>query len=143
MELTIIPKYEPKPCGRTSIVRFCNLNRKTHQILFNVCTTRELSLMECSRVVFAIDKGTGQWYFSVGGEELTEGSVLKEFQTRKNLAPTVRCYQAAVVNAILDKANIETGASFLISHTPKREGGREWYRIMTASPYECRRHTFK
>ena len=138
MELKIYRRQKPKVYAKPSTVRLCHLNRKDEYIAFNVCAINEIGMTQGQRILFAQDTATNAWFFTVGAaDDLTEGSKLR-LQKTGDRVTSLRCQNKEVVSAILDKSGYES-ATYHIAKNPQRQDGREWYRILTTTPYRAKK----
>lgn len=134
MALKIYGKNKPTPHGMVSTIRLCTVNKKWGYLSFNACTIRELGMEKGMRMLFAQDTDTKAWFFAFGDtENMASGSLLHT--SRKNgKVVAMRVQHKGVIEKLCEAAKSDT-ATFNISMHPKREDGREWYRIITTTPY--------
>ena len=134
MGMKIYGKTKPKPIGQKSSIRLCSINRKYNMLSFNACTLRELGMSKGMRLLFAQDSDTNVWFFAFGDTENMKDGCLIQEQVKNGKVVGVRVQNKIVIDKIC--AEIKTDrATFNISMHPKREGGREWFRIITTTPY--------
>lgn len=135
MELKIYERRKPQVYAKPSSVRLCHASRKGEYICFNVCAINELGMTQGQRVLFAQDTTTNAWYFTFGeADTLTEGSKMRFLHAHGRIN-SVRCQNKEVAYAILGKYD---SATFHIAKKPQRQDGREWYRILTTTPYRAK-----
>ena len=85
------------------------------------------------RMLFAQDSDTNSWFFAFGDtDNMKNGSLLRP-STKNGHVVQMRVQNKAVVDRICGEIKADR-ATFHISMHPKREGGREWYRIITSTP---------
>lgn len=136
MALRIYGKHKPTPRGSVSTIRLCTANKKWGLINFNVCTIRELGMEKGMRMLFAQDTDTKAWFFAFGAtENMASGSLLSPVR-RNGRVVSMRVKHKGVIEKLCEAAKSDT-ATFNISMRPKRENGREWYRIITTTPYRA------
>ncbi len=134
MGLKIYGKVKPHPIGMVSRIRLCSVNRKYSILSFNACTIRELGMEKDMRILFAQDSDTNVWFFAFGDtDNMKDGSLVRP-QLKNGKVVGVRVQNKVVIDKICDEVKADR-ATFNISMHPKREGGREWYRIITTTPY--------
>ena len=134
MGMKIYGKVKPHPIGMVSRIRLCSVNRKYSLLSFNACTIRELGMEKDMRILFAQDSDTNVWFFAFGDtDNMKDGSLVRP-QLKKGKVVGVRVQNKVVIDKICDEVKADR-ATFNISMHPKREGGREWYRIITTTPY--------
>lgn len=135
MGMKIYGKVKPHPSGVVSRIRLCSINRKYSVLSFNACTTRELGMDKGMRMLFAQDSDTNVWFFAFGEtDNMKDGSLVRP-QIKNGKLVGVRVQNKVVIDKICDEVKADR-ATFNISMHPKREGGREWYRIITTTPYK-------
>lgn len=136
MDLKVYSKKKPQVFAKPSLQRFCHVNRKGAYLSFNVCAVNEIGIEHGMRVLFAQDRATHAWFFTVGqADDLTKGSKLR-VQKSNNRMTSMRCQNKEVAEAILEKSGLDS-ATFHISKNPQIQDGREWYRILTTTPYRA------
>ena len=134
MAFKIYSKYKPKPCGRSSSIRLCHISRKYSFITFNARAFRDLGMKKGMRMLFAQDTDTANWFFAFGdAANMKDGSLLRP-QIRKGKVTSFKVQNKVVIDKICKEVKADR-AVFNISMHPKRERGREWYRILTTTPY--------
>lgn len=129
--MKIYYKNLPRPHGgaNPSDVRFLSVNKRWGLIVFNVCTLRELGMEVGDKVLFAQDEDSHQWFFCFGSpDDIKNGSKLRRSGSM------LKTQNRRVASLILENSNAES-ATFNVSKYPTREGGREWYKILTKTPY--------
>lgn len=137
MDLKIYTRRKPQVYAKPSTVRLLHVSRSGEYLAFNVCAVNEIGISQGQRVLFAQDKSTNAWYFTVGeADDLTEGSKLR-LQQSKGRITSLRCQNKEAANAILDRTGFES-ATYHIAKNPQRQDGREWYRILTTTPYRAK-----
>ena len=134
MALKIYGKNKPTPHGMVSTIRLCTVNKKWGYLSFNACSIRELGMEKGMKMLFAQDTDTKAGFFAFGDtENMASGSLLHP--SRKNgKVVAMRVQHKGVIEKLCEAAKSDT-ATFNISMHPKREDGREWYRIITTTPY--------
>lgn len=134
MGMKIYGRTKPQPNGKKSEIRLCNVNRKYSMFSFNACALRELGMEKGMRMLFAQDNDTNAWFFAFGDTDNMEDGSRLQTQVKKGKVVGVRVQNKVVIDMICEDAKVSR-ATFNISMHPKREGGREWYRILTTTPY--------
>lgn len=139
MGMKIYGKVKPRPGGMVSRIRLCSVNRKLSYMSFNACTVRELGIVKGMRMLFAQDSDTNVWFFAFGDtDNMKDGSLVRP-QIKNGKVMGVRVQNKVVIEKICDEVKV-VRATFNISMHPKREGGREWYRIITTTPYRVKEY---
>lgn len=134
MALKIYEKFKPKPHGRVSEFRLCSVNKKWSYLSFNVCAVRELGMKKGMKIMFAQDTDTKDWFFAFGDAINMESGSLLHLWLYNGKVVAMRVKNKGVIEKLCEAAESDT-ATFNISMHPKREDGREWYRIITTTPY--------
>lgn len=134
MALKIYGKNKPTPHGMVSTIRLCTVNKKWGYLSFNACSIRELGMEKGMKMLFGQDTDTKAWFFAFGDtENMASGSILHPSRKNGNVV-AMRVQHKGVIEKLCEAAKSDT-ATFNISMHPKREDGREWYRIITTTPY--------
>lgn len=134
MALMILKRTTPSVKAKPSMIRLVSFNRKHGLVMFNVCSSKELGLTDEGRILFAKDTETRQWFFTIGSiEDLSEGNTL-QIRTNSSGSNSMRVAARNVVEAVCDDFKAES-ITFCIAQKPKLMEGRQWWRIITATPY--------
>lgn len=137
--MKIYGKVKPHPSGNVSRIRLCSVNRKYGILSFNACTIRDLGMEKDMRILFAQDSDTNVWFFAFGDtDNMKDGSLVRP-QIKNGKVVGVRVQNKVVIDKICDEVKADR-ATFNISMHPKREGSREWYRIITTTPYKIKEY---
>ena len=135
MGMKIYGKVKPHPSGNVSRIGLRSVNRKYSILSFNACTIRELGMERGMRILFAQDSDTNVWFFAFGDtDNMKDGSLMCP-QIKRGKVVSIRVQNKIVIDKICKEVKADR-STFNISMHPKREGGREWYRIITTTPYK-------
>lgn len=134
MGMKIYEKVKPQPSGSVSKIRLCSINKKYSYFSFNVCTIRDLGMEGNMRMLFAQDSDTNAWFFAFGETDNMKNGCLLRPSTKNGHVVQMRVQNKVVIDKICEEIKADR-ATFNISMHPKREGGREWYKIITTTPY--------
>lgn len=134
MALMIFKRTTPSVKAKQSMIRLVSFNRKHGLVMFNVCSSKEFGLTDGGRILFAKDTETRQWFFTIGTvEDLSEGNTL-QIRTNPSGSYSTKVTARNVVEAVCDDFKAES-ITFCIAQKPKLMEGRQWWRIITATPY--------
>lgn len=138
MKLREYTKFKLTPKVRTSEQRMICVNRKDDSFTINVRLTQDLGLIPGQRILIACDEDSrNDWYVTFGDKKLAGSSKLtKASKDRKSLY--LRAVNRQAARDLLDRIGIEKSATFMVALKPKHDGGKAWYRIMTANPIRKR-----
>ena len=134
MALMIFKRTSPSVKAKQSMIRLVSFNRKHGLVMFNVCSSKEFGLTDGCRILFAKDTETRQWFFTIGSiEDLSEGNTL-QIRTNPSGSNSAKVAAKNVVDAVCDDFMAES-ITFCIAQKSKLMEGRQWWRIITATPY--------
>lgn len=133
--MKIYGKTSTKRIHQMSRIRKCSINLKHGIISFNACTIRELCMEKGMRLLFAQDIDTNAWFFAFGDIENMKNGIKIQEQRKNGKVVGARVQNKVVIEKICAEIKADR-ATFNISMHPKIEGGKEWYRIITNTPYK-------
>lgn len=140
MELTIYKKKKPHAPGLKSVMRILSANRKGAFFSINVRLMLDLGLTGGERVLIAKDDDSRNDWYMTAGADVIDGSKTRPMGQGKSGRPvSMRFQNKGAVEALLDSVKADYSASFIVATRPTRmKDGRDWYRILTATPRQKR-----
>lgn len=136
MELTIYTKMKQRGPGLTSVERILAVNRKGGYLLLNVRLIEEFGMKGGERVLIAQDNDSrNDWYITVGADLPGGSKAIPVGKGRDGRPLSMRLQNKSATAALLDFVKAEYSASFLVAtRSTRMQDGRDWYRILTATP---------